>query len=75
MAIGDVLLLPFFSSAVLEQQAFHVLEAAQQPDGETTTQEKFLERVLVLFFFSAFSGFFKQQLTFTQKLHANNDDE
>jgi len=49
------------------------LEAAQQPD-ETTTQEKFLERVLVLFFFSAFSGFFKQ-LTFIQKLHANNDDE
>jgi hypothetical protein len=51
VAIGDVLLLPFFRLPYLNSRLFMYLEAAQQPD-ETTTQEKW-ERVLVLFFFSA----------------------
>ena len=69
MAIGDVLLLPFFRLPYLNSRLFMYWKQ-QQPD-ETTTQEKW-EIVVVLFFFSG--GFFKQ-LTFTQKLHANNDDE
>ena len=50
MAIGDVLLLPFFRLPYLNSRLFMYWKQ-QQPD-ETTTQEKW-ERVLVLFFFSA----------------------
>jgi len=50
VAIGDVLLLPFFRLPYLNSRLFMYWKQ-QQPD-ETTTQEKW-ERVLVLFFFSA----------------------
>ena len=49
MAIGDVLLLPFFPLPYLNSRLFMYWKQ-RQPDE--TTQEKW-ERVLVLFFFSA----------------------
>ena len=64
MAIGDVLLLPFFRLPYLNSRLFMYWKQ-QQPD-ETTTQEKW-ERVLVLFFFSAWWIF--QTVDFLSLIH------